>query len=95
MGWLHIARLDHGDNVPLLPVDVADLADAIASDEAMSLLHESGRGSFPTRGYPQALIQAHEHARHGRIGNRDAGRNAVGNRVRERNPAVARTAQAT
>ena len=31
----------------------------------MALLHESARASFPLRGYPRALIQAHEHARLG------------------------------
>jgi hypothetical protein len=62
MGALHIARLDRGENVPLLPVDVAAWQRDRA-DEAMSLLHDSARGSFPVRGYPQALVQAHEHAR--------------------------------
>ncbi len=28
----------------------------------MALLHESSRASFPARGYPQALVRAHEHA---------------------------------
>ncbi|HLH53356.1 MAG TPA: DNA double-strand break repair nuclease NurA [Verrucomicrobiae bacterium] len=61
MGQLHIARLDRGEAVPLIPVDIAEWqAGRLA--EAMSLLSESARASFPLRGYPQALVQAHEHA---------------------------------
>lgn len=61
MGLLHIARLDHGDSVPLLPVDVAAWqGDRVP--EVMARLHESARGSFPVRGYPQPLVWAHEHA---------------------------------
>jgi hypothetical protein len=33
--------------------------------EALGLLYQSAQGSFPIRGYPQALVQAHEHARLG------------------------------
>jgi hypothetical protein len=62
MGALHIARLDRGGTVPLLPVDIAAWQ-GHRVDEIMSLLHESSRGSFPARGYPLALSQAHEHAR--------------------------------
>ena len=91
MGWLHIARLDHGDNVPLLPVDVA-IWQRDRVDEAMSLLHESGRGSFPTRGYPQALIQAHEHARLGGL-EIELLEEMMLEQVRERDPAVARAAR--
>ena len=91
IGWLHIARLDHGDNVPLLPVDVAAWQrDRV--DEAMSLLHESGRGSFPTRGYPQALIQAHEHAHLGGL-EIEMLEEMLLEQIRERDPAVARTAR--
>ena len=91
MGWLHIARLDQGDNVPLLPVDVA-IWQRERVDEAMSLLHESGRGSFPTRGYPQALIQAHEHARLGGL-EIEILEEMLLEQVRERDPTVARTAR--
>ncbi|MBL9140060.1 MAG: DNA double-strand break repair nuclease NurA [Verrucomicrobiales bacterium] len=61
MGLLHIARLDHGNSVPLLPVDVA-VWQGDRIPEAMGRLHESARGSFPVRGYPQPLFLAHEHA---------------------------------
>lgn len=91
MGWLYIARLDHGDNVPLLPVDIA-IWQRDRVDEAMSLLHESGRGSFPTRGYPQALIQAHEHAHLGGL-EIEMLEEMLLEQVRERDPAVARTAR--
>jgi hypothetical protein len=64
MGLLHIARLDRGEDVPLMPVDIAAWQHTRA-EEAMSLLHESAQASFPLRGYPQALVQAHEHARMG------------------------------
>jgi hypothetical protein len=61
MGQLHIARLDRGEAVPLLPVDVAAWqTDRVV--ETMALLRESARASFPVRGYPQALVQAHQHA---------------------------------
>lgn len=62
MGQLHIARLDRGESVPLLPVDVADWQTGRTA-EMMSLLSQSARASFPIRGYPQELRTAHEHAR--------------------------------
>jgi hypothetical protein len=64
MGALHIARLDRGEGVPLMPVDIASWQQARA-DEAMAVLQESAQASFPVRGYPQALVAAHEHARMG------------------------------
>ncbi|MDH7503959.1 MAG: hypothetical protein QHJ82_14785 [Verrucomicrobiota bacterium] len=66
MGQLHVARLDAGDGVPLFPVDVAAWQRNRAA-EVMVLLHESARGSFPLRGYPIALVRAHEHARLGAL----------------------------
>jgi hypothetical protein len=61
MGLLHVARLDRGEAVPLLPVDIAAWqTDRV--EEAMAVLHDSARVSFPIRGYPQALIEAHDHA---------------------------------
>ncbi len=91
LGCLHIARLDRGENVPLLPVDVA-VWQRDRVDEAMSLLHDSGRGSFPIRGYPQALIQAHEHARLGGL-EVEMLEKMLLERIDERDPAVARTAR--
>src|SRR5439155_11607563 len=64
MGLLHVARLDRGEGVPLMPVDIADWQQDRCA-EAMALLHDSARASFPLRGYPQALVQAHEHAHMG------------------------------
>jgi hypothetical protein len=66
MGQLHMARLDRGEAVPLFPVDVA-VWQTERSAETMTLLHESARASFPMRGYPHALIRAHEHAHLGGI----------------------------
>jgi hypothetical protein len=49
MGLLHIARLDQGEGVPLMPVDIAAWQHS-RTQEAMSLLHESAHASFPLRG---------------------------------------------
>jgi hypothetical protein len=64
MGLLHVARLDRGKGVPLMPVDIAAWQQDRCA-EAMALLHDSAHASFPLRGYPQALVQAHEHAHMG------------------------------
>lgn len=66
MGQLYMARLDQGNGVPLFPVDVAAWQVKRVA-EVMALLHESARASFPLRGYPRALMQAHEHARLGSL----------------------------
>jgi hypothetical protein len=62
MGQLHLARLDIGTDVPLLPVDVAVWQQDRIRD-VMQSLHRSARGSFPRRGYPHELLIAHENAR--------------------------------
>jgi hypothetical protein len=64
MGQLFVARLDKGENVPLIPVDVASWQ-ASSAPEIMSLLCRSAHASFPLRGYPQELMMAHQHARLG------------------------------
>jgi len=64
MGQLYVARLDSGQNVPLMPVDLARWQ-MERVDEAMTLLHFSACGSFPIRGYPQALVEADRNARLG------------------------------
>jgi hypothetical protein len=61
MGQLYMARLDAGNGVPLMPVDIAAWQTGREA-EVMTLLYESSRASFPVRGYPQALVRAHEHA---------------------------------
>lgn len=48
MGTLHIALLDRGEGVPLMPVDIAAWQRPRVG-EAMSLLEESAHASFPTR----------------------------------------------
>jgi hypothetical protein len=91
MGLLHIARLDRGDGVPLMPVDIAAWQQG-RSEEAMSLLHESACASFPLRGYPQALVQAHEHARLGGL-EIEMLESLLLQKVNERDPSVAHTAR--
>ena len=91
MGLLHIARLDRGENVPLMPVDIAEWQpDRV--NEAMSLLQESAHASFPLRGYPQALVQAHEHAHLGGLEIELLERMLL-EQVSGRDPAVGRTAR--
>ena len=91
MGWLHIARLDRGEGVPLMPVDIAEWQrDRVG--EAMSLLAGSAHASFPLRGYPQALVQAHEHARMGGL-EIEMLESVLLQQVAKRDPAVARTAR--
>jgi hypothetical protein len=91
MGLLHIARLDRGEGVPLMPVDIAAWQEARAG-EAMSLLSESAQASFPLRGYPQALVQAHEHARLGGL-EIEMLESLLLQKVHERDPSVGHTAR--
>lgn len=66
MGQLCLAKLDVGDDVPVLPVDVASWQQD-RMDDIMGYLSRSARGSFPRRGYPQELEAAHESARLSRL----------------------------
>jgi hypothetical protein len=91
MGQLYIARLDRGEGVPLMPVDVAAWQTSRVA-EVMSLLHESARASFPLRGYPHALIQAHEHARLGGL-EIEMLEHLLLQQIAERDPQVAKQAQ--
>jgi len=91
MGRLHIARLDRGEGVPLMPVDISEWQ-AERVGEAMSLLADSAHASFPLRGYPQALVQAHEHAHLGGL-EIEMLESLLLQQVAERDPAVARTAR--
>jgi hypothetical protein len=91
MGLLHIARLDRGESVPLMPVDIAEWQPERV-DEAMSLLQESAHASFPLRGYPQALVRAHEHAHLGGLEIEMLERMLL-EQVSERDPAVGHTAR--
>jgi hypothetical protein len=87
MGQLHLARLDRGDSVPLMPVDVAAWQ-AEQAGEVMTLLHRSSRASFPLRGYPMELIAAHQHARLGEL-ETEMLEGLLMEQVVSRNPAVA------
>jgi hypothetical protein len=91
MGSLHIARLDRGESVPLMPVDIASWQQARAH-EAMALLQESAHASFPVRGYPHALTEAHAHARMGGL-EIEMLESLLLQKMNERDPAVARTAR--
>jgi len=91
MGCLYVARLDSGDGVPLMPVDIASWQTGQAGD-IMSLLRQSARGSFPLRGYPQELMTAHEHARLGEF-ETEMLEGLLMQQLAERNPAVAQQVQ--
>lgn len=91
MGSLHIARLDGGEGVPLMPVDIASWQ-RTRVEEAMSLLAESAHASFPVRGYPHALVAAHAHARMGGL-EIELLESLLLQRVNERDPAVAHAAR--
>ena len=91
LGVLHIARLDRGDGVPLMPVDIASWQQGRV-EEAMSLLTESAHASFPLRGYPQALVEAHEHARLGGL-ETEMLEALLMSKVHERDRSVAHTAR--
>lgn len=90
MGILNIARLDVGDSA-LIPVDVPQWQRR-RIDEIMALLHQCARGSFPIRGYPQPLIDAHEHARLGGI-EIEMLESLLLRRIHDRDPEAARVAQ--
>jgi hypothetical protein len=89
MGLLHIAKLDKGETVPMMPVDVAAWQHDRVED-AMSLLHESAHASFPVRGYPQALVRAHDHATLGGL-EMEMFEHLLLQEVARRDPAVALT----
>jgi hypothetical protein len=91
MGLLHIARLDRGEAVPLMPVDIPEWQ-VKRVGEAMSLLAGSAHASFPMRGYPQALVQAHENAHMGGL-EIEMLESLLLQKIAERDPAVARTAR--
>jgi hypothetical protein len=57
----------------------------------MSLLHECSRASFPMRGYPQPLVQAHEFARLGGL-EIEMLESLLLRKLRERDPAAAEVA---
>ncbi len=74
-----------------MPVDVATWQ-AGRVQEVMALLHESARASFPLRGYPQALVQAHQHARLGGL-EMELFERLLLEQIGRRNAAVASTAR--
>jgi hypothetical protein len=91
MGSLFLAKLDHGQQVPFMPVDLA-VWQADRIEEAMALLAENSRASFPVRGYPQVLIDADRFARIGGLES-ELLEGLVLEDLADRNPAVARKAR--
>jgi hypothetical protein len=91
MGQLFVARLDRGESIPLIPVDVAAWQSERV-DDVMALLHESAQASFPMRGYPHALIRAHEHARLGGL-EIEMLEHLLLKQIADRDPKVAKQAQ--
>lgn len=91
MGQLYMARLDEGNEVPLVPVDVASWQTARTA-QVMTLLRESARASFPVRGYPQALVEAHNHAHLSNLETELLERFLLG-QIAERAPAAANQAR--
>jgi hypothetical protein len=91
MGMLHIARLDRGETVPLMPVDVAQWQHQRV-DEAMALLRQSAQASFPIRGYPQELVKAHDYAHLGGL-EMEMFEHLMLQQIAKREPAVALTAR--
>src|SRR4029078_5698605 len=91
MGFLRIGRVDRGEAVPLMPVDIAEWQGERTA-EAMALLHESTRASFPLRGYPQPLLQEHEKAHLGGF-EIEMLESLLLQQVSERDPAVAHSAR--
>jgi hypothetical protein len=60
-GKMHLAKLVEGPDAPVFPVDVPTwLMDR--RKEVLEYLAETAKASYPTPGYPQPLVQAHEHA---------------------------------
>ena len=60
-GHLHLAKLaEHGDGV-VLPVDIPEWL-MPRRKEVLEYLAETARSSFPTIGYPEPLMRAHEGA---------------------------------
>jgi hypothetical protein len=74
-----------------MPVDIASWQGTRVG-EAMSVLRDSAHASFPVRGYPQALVDAHEHARMGGL-EIEMLESLLLQKVTERDPAVAHTAR--
>jgi hypothetical protein len=58
----------------------------------MGLLHVSARGSYPRRGYPRALADAHEHAHLGGL-EVEVLENLMLEKIAQRDPAAAATAR--
>lgn len=61
LGRLYLALLDDLPGTPLRAVDVAEVC-AHDAEEILANVAAVCRGSFPLRGYPAPLLEAHRHA---------------------------------
>jgi hypothetical protein len=60
-GKMHLAKLVEGVDAPVFPVDIPSWL-MPKRKEVLEYLAETAKASYPTPGYPQPLIEAHEHA---------------------------------
>jgi len=60
-GRMHLAKLAEGDDTPIFPVDIPEWL-LSRRKEVLEYLAETSKASFPTPGYPQPLVRAHENA---------------------------------
>jgi hypothetical protein len=60
-GRLHLAKLAEGRETPVFPVDIPEWL-LPRRKEILEYLAKTTSTSFPVPGYPQPLVQAHEHA---------------------------------
>jgi hypothetical protein len=61
-GRLHLAKLADGKDTPVFPVDIPRWLIPARRKETLEYLAETTGASFPTPGYPQPLMRAHENA---------------------------------
>jgi hypothetical protein len=60
-GKMHLAKLVEGRDAPVFPIDIPEwLMDR--RKEVLEYLAETAKASYPTPGYPQPLVRAHENA---------------------------------
>ncbi len=60
-GAMHLVKLAEGPDAPMFPVDIPTWL-LSRRKEILEYLVETARASFPTPGYPQPLVRAHENA---------------------------------
>src|SRR5439155_21793934 len=58
---MHLAKLAEGNDTPIFPLDIPEWLLA-RRKEVLEYLAETAKASFPTPGYPQPLVRAHDNA---------------------------------